>query len=321
MSDLGQLQREDARTVWANEARDFTPWLAAHLDHLGAALGMELELVRAESDVGDFSIDVLAKDLGRDRRVVIENQLERTDHSHLGQVITYAAGVEAGVVVWICSEFRNEHKQALDWLNRGLSSTTEFYGVVVEILRIDGSKPAVDFRVVASPPDRSRRDAARAADGEISSKGARYQAFFQRLIDTLREKHHFTNARAGQPQSWYSFSSGVRGFQYSVTFPHADLVRVEVYIDGGDEDWNLEALRALRADSSSIEKEFGSKLDWQELENRRACRIAFTRSGSILDAQDKLDEYLGWAVEHVLKMKRVFDPRIRAIRRIEETAG
>lgn len=315
MPELGTLQRQDPRAVWPNEAHDFTPWLAEHLDQLGAAIEMDLELVRRESDAGDFSIDLLARDLGRDRFVVIENQLTPTDHRHLGQSITYAAHADAGVVVWVCREFREEHRAALDWLNRGLSATTEFYGVVVEVLQIDKSRPAVNFRVVAAPAGRSSRRSAPGEDQEPSDKGHRYRNFFQRLIDSLREKHHFTNARAGQPQSWYSFSSGVRGFVYGVNFPSGGRMCTELYIDGGDEDWNLEALRALREQSADIEREFGEKLDWQEMETKRACRIALYRKGSIMDPQDKLDEYMAWAIEHVLKLKRVFDPRIRKIAR------
>jgi len=322
MPELGHLERKDPRGVWSNEARDFTPWLAERLDQLGEALGMELELLRTESYVGDFSIDVLARDVGRDRKVVIENQLNPTDHQHLGQVITYAAGIEAGVVVWICPEFREEHRQAIDWLNRGLGATTEFYGVVLEVLTIDGSRPAANFRVVAAPATELTRSVRASTSTETSERGERYRAFFQRLIDTLREKYSFTNARAGQPQSWYSFSSGTRGFTYSVTFPGRGQPRVctELYIDGGDAEWNYNALRVLKAQKEQIEREFGDVLDWQDLENRRACRVAYYRSGSILDPQEKLDEYLAWAVEHVRKLKTVFGPRIKAIRPRTELA-
>jgi hypothetical protein len=197
MADLGLLARQDPRALWPSEARDFTPWLSDHLDQLGAAIGMELELVRRESDAGDFSIDILARDLGRDRFVVIENQLTPTDHSHLGQSITYAAHADAVAVVWVCSDFREEHRAALNWLNQGLSSKTEFYGVVLEVLRIDSSRPALNFKIIAAPKGHRFR---RSVPGEEpSAKGQRYQDFFQRLIDALREKRRFTGARAGQP--------------------------------------------------------------------------------------------------------------------------
>lgn len=313
MADLGTLVRQDPRQVWPSEASHFTPWLADHLDRLSEILGMELELVQRESGAGDFSIDILAHDLGQKRNVVIENQLETTDHGHLGQAITYAASADAGVVVWVCREFRDEHRAALDWLNRGLSATTEFYGVVVEVLQIDDSRPAVNFRVVAAPAGRSLRRAGPVEAGEASERGLLYQGFFQRLLDELRDKHKFTNARAGQPQNWYSFRSGVSGFSYSAAFKKGNRLGVELYIDFGDENQNLAALRALREDAAEIEKSIGERLSWEELEDRRACRVALYREGSIRDPQDTVDEYLDWTIEKLLAFRTVFGPRIRKI--------
>ena len=151
MIDLGTLSKLDPRESWPNEAQDFTPWLAEHLDMLGETLQMDLELVDRENAIGDFAADIVARDLGADRIVVIENQLEPTNHRHLGQLITYAAGLDAGAVIWISTEIRDEHRQALDWLNRHAESATQFFGVVVELLRIDDSKPAPSFRPVAFP--------------------------------------------------------------------------------------------------------------------------------------------------------------------------
>jgi hypothetical protein len=313
MTELGTLVRQDPRQVWPSEPANFTPWLAEHLDRLGEALGMELELVRRESGVGEFSIDILARDLGQNRYVVIENQLEVTDHTHLGQTITYAAGVEAGVVVWVSPEFREEHRAALDWLNHGLSATTEFYGVVVEVLQIDSSRPAVNFRVVAAPAGRSLKRTVGGSSDEPSERARLYQAFFQRLLDTLREDHKFTNARAAQPQSWYSFSAGISGLSYASTFSRGDRIKVELYIDFKDESQNFAALQALKADATAIESALGAKLSWEELETKRACRIALYRTGSILDPQEKLDEHLAWVVEKLLAFRRVFGPRLSAL--------
>ena len=168
---------------------NFTPWLVEEdMDLIGKVLGLDLETVGSEQAVGDFAVDILARDLGRNRRVIIENQLEEIDHKHLGQLITYAAGLDAGTVVWVSREFREEHRQALDWLNRGGGGSTEFFGVVVELLQVDDSKPAVNLRLIASPNNWSRRAAPNTTAEDPSGKYARYQQFFQRLIDELREK-------------------------------------------------------------------------------------------------------------------------------------
>lgn len=310
MSKLGRLHRVDPRTVWRHEAHDFTPWLADNIELLGEVIGLELEVVEREASVGDFSLDILAHDLGRDRRVAIENQLAPTDHSHLGQIITYASGLEASVVIWIAREFREEHRQALDWLNRGDGATTEYFGVVLELLQVDDSKPAVNFKLVASPNDWSRQSKRAVGTDEPSEKGTAYREFFQSLLDELRDEHHFTNAKAGQPKSWYSFASGTRGFKYSMSFAHGGELRAEIYIDLQDQAANEAAFDALLADKAAIEAAFGEPLRWERLESRRACRIACYATGSIEDPADQLEQYRKWAVERLLRFKRVFGPRL-----------
>lgn len=311
--ELGKLLRVDPRNVWKHEALDFTPWLVEHIDLIGEMLGLELEVVGREHAVGDFSVDILARDLGRDKLVVIENQLEETDHMHLGQLITYAAGLEASVVIWVSREVREEHRQALDWLNRGDGAATEYFGVIVELLQIDGSKPAVNFRVVASPNNWSRESLRAAPTDDPSGKRTLYQQFFQRLIDELREKNKFTNARAGQPQNWYTFSSGAKGFQYSVSFAAGGRVRAEIYIDLGERGKNVAALEALRADKSALEEAFGELFEWELLDGKRACRVAVYRSGAIEDSTESLEEYHRWAVDRLLRFKRVFGSRLPAV--------
>lgn len=312
MTKLGKLERVDPRTIWKHEAHHFTPWLAENIDVLGDALGLELELEEQESAVGDFSLDILAKDLGRNKVVVIENQLAPTDHTHLGQLITYAAGHEAGVVIWISPELREEHRQAIDWLNRGDGAETEYFAVVVELLQIDGSKPAVNFRVAASPNDWSRRTR-RAHSGPITGKRADYQQFFQLLIDELREKHRFTNSREAQPQNWYAFGSGTRGFSFCVTFVRTNELRVELYIDLGDEDDNVAAFDALQATQPKLEKAFGEPLRWERLDNRRACRVACYRPGTIHDPADQLDAHRKWAIERLLKFRAAFGEAVARV--------
>ncbi len=312
MKALESIKQVDPRSVWANEAHDFTPWLASNLSELTAALGIELELQSKEAPVGDFSVDILAHDLNRDRPVVIENQLTPTDHDHLGKLITYASGYDASTIVWIATEIREEHRQALDWLNLHSDEDTEFFGVLLEVLQIADSPNAVRFRPVAAPNDWRKQRVRSASKGAVSDKGRAYQEFFQRLIDELREKHHFTNARKAQPGNWYSFSSGVSGATYVANFGRAGL-SAQVYIDFEDEAINKGAFDTLKEQKQQIESDFGEPLQWERLDDKRACRIAAYCDGQIEDPPDKLAQLHRWTVEYLLKIRRVFGDRLREL--------
>ena len=245
-------------------------WLADNIVALGEALGMDLELQQTEAPVGAYSLDILATDLSQNRPVIIENQLEATNHDHLGKLLTYAAGFDAGVVVWLTREFRDEHRQALDWLNQRTGEDTQFFGVTGELWRIEDSLPAPHFNLVAIPNGWRKETATTLARGETpsatSERSEAYRDFFQSLIDILREKHQFTNARKSQPQNWYSFATGYSGIMYGANFTGQRHARVEVYLGTQDAARNLQLLEDLEAHKDEIESELGQTLDWQRLE-------------------------------------------------------
>ncbi len=309
---------DNIRKVWPTEAADFTPWLADSIELLGDTLGMDLELERTEASVGGYSLDILARDLNVNRKVVIENQLERTDHGHLGKLLTYAAGFDTYAVVWLTKEFRDEHRQALDWLNQRTGEDTLFFGVVIELFKIGDSLPAPHFDIVAAPNEWQKESVARATqtdDDDVSPKGKRYRAFFQELIDNLRENHQFTKAKIGRAQNWYGFSSGSTSFSYEVTFAQNSNIRVCLYIDTPDSKRNLEIFDALQMRKEPIESSLRYKLDWERMDDSRACRIAIYRDGSIMDDADTLNEIHSWAVCKLLDFKKVFTPHILELKR------
>lgn len=149
----GHLDQVDPRTVWPHEARNFTPWLLSNADRLGEALGLELELTTAEHAVGGFALDLIGRDLASGQVVIIESQLADSNHTHLGQLLTYAAGTAAATIVWITTRLREEHRQALIWLNQQTSEDVHFFGVELQVVRIGDSAPAPLFKIVAEPND------------------------------------------------------------------------------------------------------------------------------------------------------------------------
>lgn len=311
MTDFGEIKQVDIRNIWPNEATHFTPWLVDNINRLGQALGIEIEVQEREADVGDFSLDIMAKDLGTGRIVVIENQLTQTDHDHLGKLLTYAGGFDAGVLVWIAKELRDEHRKALEWLNEHTGPDVDFFGVVIEVVRIDDSKPAFNFKAVVFPNEWQKDKGG--SRPVASAKGEAYRAYFQNLIDELRTKHKFTGARVGQPQSWYAFSSGVRGVIFSNSFAQGGKVRAEVYIDLQDKDQNKNLFDRLLEQQAAIEKEYGTGLKWERLDDKRASRIAAYREGSINAPAETRAELLQWSIENLLRLKKVILPQAKAI--------
>lgn len=304
MVDLAKIEKVDLREAWSNEAADFTPWLEKNMDQLGAALGMDFEVQEREASVGTFSLDLLAHD-GNGRPVIIENQLEATDHSHLGQLLTYAAGFDASVIVWITKEFRDEHRAALEFLNGRTGEDTDFFGVAVEVWKIDDSRPAVNFDLVVTPNDWRKQARRNSAPSEL---GEKYREFFQPLMDTLREDYQFTNAKKAPTDTFYEFSSGFTGVRYSVSITQKGPARTYLYIDNGNRDWNKQLFDHLMERREAIEADLIEPLDWRRLDNYRACRILTGRHGSINDEEETLEETRKWMIERLLAFKRVFGP-------------
>ncbi len=311
---LGTIEKVSIRQVWPTEDGHFTPWLGENLDKLGAELGRDLEVAETEAEVGPFKLDVRARDTSTDGQVVIENQFGQTDHTHLGQLLTYAGGFDAQAVVWIAESFRDEHRQALDFLNLRTGENTQFFGVEIELWRIGKSDPAPHFKLVAFPNEwRNQTATATGATAGVSPRGKRYQSFFQALIDMLRERHRFTNARRAGTRSWSSFSTGLAGIGYGASFAQGKRARVDIYIDNGDKDWNKRFFDDLEEAKTDIEARFGEPLSWERLDDKRASRIAIYSDGSIDDDDESLETTRQWMVDRLLKFREVFGPRLNEL--------
>ena len=226
--ELGELERVDLRDAWKNEAQDFTPWLAQpeNLERLGRALGLQLEVQAIEQNVGPFRADVLCKEIGSEGLVLIENQLEATDHNHLGQILTYAAGLEARKVVWIAARFTGEHPAALDWLNRNTSDELNFFGIEVELWRIGKSEPAPRFHLVAWPNEWSQQalKGKHSAGLSSSERAAAYRDLWTALSKELSERGaHFALSPTGL--HWIYVEVGIPNFRLVSHIPSPRTLR------------------------------------------------------------------------------------------------
>jgi len=312
---LGRLTRVDLREVWTSEASKFTPWLARpeNLGLLAETLGIELELEAQEKAVGSFRADILCKEIDFNSWVLIENQLERTDHSHLGQLLTYASGLEAATIVWIAARFTEEHRSTLDWLNKITDDSFRFFGLEVELWRIGDSPAAPKFNVVSKPNNWSRSivQAARAIDdAELSETRLKQRAYWEAFHAVLNQLNGAVRGnRKAQPQSWMAYPIGRSGFHLGAVMVRPKrCIRAELYISG---DWAKACLRALQQEQDAIQRELGYSLQWEELPDARDSRISvYLNDVDPVDERDWQRQH-GWLAARLNDMHRVFSGRVR----------
>lgn len=309
MCDLGEFEPVSLREIWPNEANNFTPWLAKNIEILSDALRLQLEVISREASVGEFSLDLLVRDVDSSRTGIIENQYNQTDHAHFGQLLTYAGGLDASIVIWISEHVREEHRAALDWLNR-TNTETQFFAVEVEVLRIDDSRPAPIFRPVVFPNE-WRRATRRNTSTNTSPRNEKYRLYFQGLIDELREHHRFTNARVGLAQPLYDFPSGISGIKYYASFRENNRVCTSIWINWGSREENLQILNALMERRTEIESNFGKGLIW-ERKDGKSQEISVCRDGNIDLPDSELEEFRTWHSENLRRLKTAFDQHIRS---------
>ena len=310
--NLGKIERVDIREVWADEASDFTPWLANNLDRLGDELGMELELVQTEAPVGNYYLDILARNVNGGDMVAIENQIAGTDHTHLGQLMTYAAGHDAGVVIWVATKFRDEHRAALDWLNERSAASLDFFGVEIEAIKIGDSLPAPLFRLAVVPNAWSKQVRSSPTASGLTERQQQYVEFWRPLLENLNAEHGW-NVRTHNRDSWFDSGSGLRNFGRTMRFAVNRKAQVQIRIDSGDKGWNETAFDLLERRRDDIEAEMGEEMVWDRNERARVSHISVERDGTINDSEEDLKEIRRWMIENVEKIKDVFLPHMEEV--------
>jgi len=310
---LARLERLSLRAAWKHEAGEFTPWLAQdeNLQLLADALGLaELELVAIEHPVGDFKVDILCSD--DDGEIIIENQLEKTNHAHLGQIITYAAGVGAKKVVWVAESFRPEHVAALEFLNQNTTGDLNSFAVEVELWRIADSPMAPSFNVLVKPNDwsKSGREGARAASTATPTKQLQLR-FWTDFLAYLEPRNSPLKPQKPRPQHWLNIKIGRAGFKIAATVNSREArLGMQVYISHEQSKQYFQLLLQHRED---IEKQLGFPLEWQELPDSHACRIAVYRAESPLEDETQWPGYMAWLADVGAKLDSVFRPLLREL--------
>jgi hypothetical protein len=311
MAKLAQLEPVPLRDQWPQEDTHFTPWLASEegLRLLGDALGMDLQVEGTEVSVGSYRADIVAVDAGSNEKVVIENQLEATNHDHIGKLITYAAAVEAHTIVWVAQEIRQEHRRALEWLNDNTSSDLAFYAIEVELWKIGDSLSAPRLSVVARPSSEVR--AVRSVGTADTEGGRTYVDFWTGFNEHLERTSSKIRRRKPQPQHWYDVSIGKTGVYLSVT---ASLRNENI---GCQLTINMAGAKHLMAklltEKDTIEREIGKPLDWHDPPGKKASSVRL-RSALDVYEKDNWRKAYEWYSQQVALFEKTFAPRVMSFR-------
>lgn len=308
MAMIDKIQRVRLRDVWHPEPK-FSEWLEQNIDILGECVGIKLSNVSREKDAGDFSVDLVAED-DDENQVVIENQLEKSDHDHLGKLITYLTMLEAKVAIWIVSEPRPEHVRAIARLNE--SRTAAFYLLKVEAIRIGNSSPAPLLTLITGPSEESRVVGDKKAKIAEEHSERKRKKFWTALLSLALSKTKLHSSISPGIKSWAGTSAGVQGLGFNYAVRQHDA-QVELYIDQDKDtgDGNQKILEKLEANKESIEKEFGAPLNWEMLEERRACRISYVLNLGGLQDEEKWPQIHAALVDAMIRFEKALRPHLK----------
>lgn len=303
LSTLTEIK--DIRSVWPHEALDFTPWLAENIDLLADTVGLDITVDETESSVGDFNVDIFASETGTDRKIIIENQLEDTNHDHLGKLITYASGKSADVIIWVVKHAREEHKAAIEWLNAHTDDKIAFFLCEIKLYKIGNSEPAVKFEVIERPNDWAKEIKKVEHNSPRHHKRLEYWTAFNDYAFQNADFAKQFNQRKPSTDHWMDISIGTAAAHLAITMVQKrNETGVEFYIND-----DKELFKQLFAKRDVIEKESGLTYDWQELPGKKASRIIITNPADFEDAS-KWPEQFDWIMDTLIKMKKAFKKHI-----------
>lgn len=306
---IEKLTRIPLRQVWKHEAIDFTTWLEENIDVLNGVLRLELVNVEREQSAGAFSVDLVAEENGR--IVIVENQLEKSDHDHLGKVITYLTMMDAKIAIWIVAEPRPEHVKAIAWLNE--SSSADFYLVKVEAIKIGNSDPAPLLTLITGPSEEVAQ--AGKAKKELAERNIERKKYWTSLLELSKKKTKLHSNISPGIYNWIGSPAGLPTGIWLVYAIRKHDAQAELYIDHdkGTGERNIEIFNGLLEKKDLLEKEFGSALEWEELEGKRACRIKKTIPIAGWMDEEKWPDSQQAMVDAMIRIDKVFRPHLKSI--------
>lgn len=305
---LGKLTEVNIRELWRHEQYDFSEWLSkdTNLEMLSDEIGLTLTDVSKEVFVGSYRCDLVAKDETTGIKVIIENQLEATNHDHLGKLITYASGLDANVIIWIVKEAREEHRSAIEWLNNNTTKDISFFLMEIHAYKIEDSVPAPKFVIIEKPNDFVKTANASINNRELSKSQAERLTFWNRFNEILISKNKPFNVRKATTDHWYDVALGTSEAHISITLVNKmKSIGIEVYIND-----NKELFDKLYSEAEAIQDELNFTMEWQRLDNKKASRIIYYISGLDFNNHENYDELINKVIDKVIAIRDSFRSRL-----------
>lgn len=310
MPNIGKLIEVDVRELWKHEQYDFSKWLAkaSSLEYLNEILGLTLTDVNNEVYVGPYRCDLVAKDETSGAQVIIENQLEGTNHDHLGKIITYAAGLDAKFVVWVTKEVKEEHRAAIEWLNNNTNNEINFFLLEIHAYKIGNSDPAPKFEVIEKPNDFIKRGKTKGStDGSLNKRQSERLAFWEQFNQVVIARGKPFNLRKATTDFWYDIALGTSEALIRINLINKDgIIVIEVYISS-----NKDLFDELHDQKEEIERKLGFSLSWDRLDDKKASRIKYSIDGLNFDDHSNYNDLMNKVIDKAVKMRDVFKQYIK----------
>jgi len=312
MSGIGKLERVDLRAMWRREAADFTTWLAKNIDYLSEAVNFDITVIKVEENVGPYRVDIYGEDTDGNK-VIIENQLEKTDHGHLGQLLTYLVNLEAKTAIWVSSAPVEEHQQVIEWLNEFTPDDVNFYLVQVEGLRMKGEETVAPLFSLIEGPSIERKKLG-SEKKEFAERHLVRKEFWSLLIKALNEKSPIAQNIAPSTDAWIGLALGMSGVSLNLVATR-EYARAEIYINKGEQVTNKKAFDFLIQQREVIENKLGNALEWARMDDQVTCRIKFSRRGVNIFNKNDWPAMIEFLVDAALRMHRAFHEPVQQLKK------
>lgn len=311
LQQIGKPLEINPREIWRREDKDFTPWLAKNIDYLNDKLNLDITVQTVEGNVGPYFVDIYGED-SAGNKIIIENQLEKSDHGHLGQILTYLVNLDANIAVWITTNPSEEHQQVVEWLNEVTPDNMSFYLVQVKGIKIDGSELVAPLFTIIEGPTQERKKIG-AEKKEFAQRHTVRKQFWTQFINESNKRSTLCKNLSPSTDSWIGVALGTSGVSLNLVVSK-NYGRAEIYINKGDIQTNKQVFDYFYKSKKDIEKVFGGHLVWERMDDRVTSRIKYQLDGvNVFNEKDwqKMNEFM---VEGAIKLHKAFKEPVQRLK-------